>query len=84
VPVHGYPVLAAALQSQMAARAYRHRDDDYADGTALVYVVQVRDSLVRVAREVAVPRRAVVLLAQQYDHAAVNCCGAQVISSPQR
>jgi hypothetical protein len=79
VLVHGYPVLVAALQSQMAARAYRHRGDDYADAPVLVFVVQVRDSLVRVAREVAVPRRAAVLPAQQCGHAAMNCCGAQVL-----
>jgi hypothetical protein len=79
MPVHGYPVLAAALQSQMAARAYRHRDDDYADESAPVFVLWVHDYLVRVAREVVVPLDAAVLPAQQYGHAAVNCCGAQVI-----
>jgi hypothetical protein len=79
VQAHGYLVLAAALQSQMAARAYRHRDDDYADELALVFALPVHDYLVRVAREGAVPRRAAVLPVLQYGHAAVSYCGAQVI-----
>jgi hypothetical protein len=77
--VRDYPALAAVLQLQRAAHANRHRDDDCADVLVLFYVLQVSDYLVRVARAVAVPRRAVVLLAQQYDHAAVNYCGAQGI-----
>jgi hypothetical protein len=43
-------------------------------------VLQARDYLVRVAREVVVPQRAAALPAQQYGHAAVNYYGAQVIS----
>jgi hypothetical protein len=78
--VHGYRALAAALWSQRAAHASHHRDDDYADAPVLVFVLQVRDYLMRAARAVVVPQRAAVLPAQQYGHAAVNCCGAQVIS----
>jgi hypothetical protein len=76
---HDYPALAAVLPSQRAARAYRHRDDDYADAPVLVFVLQARDYRMRAARAVVVPQRAAVLPAQQYDHAAVNYCGAQVI-----
>jgi hypothetical protein len=80
VQVHGYPVLVAALRELMTAHANHHRDGDYADEPVLVCVLLVR--LVRdvVAHEVVVPRHAAVLPAQQYGHAAVSCCGAQVIS----
>jgi hypothetical protein len=80
VQVLGYPVLAAALRLQMAARAYHHRGDGYADAPVLVFALSVHDCLVRVAHAVVAPLRAAVLPAQQYGHAAVSCCGAQVIS----